>query len=89
MIYALYGALGAVLVLLLFAAGTYTGYKVHAKIAAHEAAKQPKPEAPAEAERRRLIEDQKAFRTMMGYNADVAFGKSVVSDQFLSEDGEV
>ena len=88
MIYALYGALGAVLTLLLFVAGIYVGYKIHAKIAAHEASKMPKPETPAEEERRRLIEDQKAFRTMMGYNADTAFGTAVV-DQFTVEDGEV
>lgn len=88
MIYALYGALGAVLVLLLFGGGVYAGYRLHVKYVAHEAARQPKPEAPEEAERRRLIEDQKAFRTMMGYNADTAFG-TTVADQFLSEDGEV
>lgn len=88
MIYALYGALGAVLVLLLFATGVYVGYKLHSKIAEHEAARKPKLETPEEAERRRLIEDQKAFRTQMGYNADMAYGFSM-SDQYTAEDGEV
>jgi hypothetical protein len=75
-------------VLLLFATGVYVGYKAHAKIAAHEAARLPKPVAPEEEERRRLIADQKAFRTMMGYNADVAFG-TAVAEQYRVEDGEV
>lgn len=88
MIYALYGALGAILVLLLFATGVYVGYKIRVKIEAHEAERRPKLETPEEEERRRLIEDQKAFRTMMGYNADVAFG-AVVDDQFTVEDGEL
>lgn len=73
--------------LLLFGGGVYAGYRLHARYAAHEAARQPKPEAPEEQERRRLIEDQKAFRTMMGYNADVAFGNEAVQ-KFFSEDGE-
>lgn len=88
MIYALYGMLGAFLTLLLFAAGVVVGFKLRSRIAEHEASKRPKPETPAEEERRRLIEDQKAFRTMMGYNADTAFGTAVV-DQFTAEDGEV
>ena len=88
MINALYGALGAVLVLLLFGFGVFVGVKLHAKYTAIEAARKPKLETPEEAERRRLIEDQKAFRTQMGYNADMAYGFSM-SDQYTAEDGEV
>lgn len=88
MIYALYGALGAVLVLLLFAAGAVVGFKLRSRIAEHEAAKRPTPIAPEEEERRRLIEDNKAFRTLANYNADMAYGFTV-SDQFTAEDGEV
>ena len=88
MIYALYGALGAILVLLLFATGVYVGYKIRVKIEAHEAERRPKLETPEEEERRRLIEDQKAFRTQMGYNADMAYGFTM-SDQYTAEDGEV
>lgn len=88
MINALYGALGAVLVLLLFAAGVYVGYRLHRRYMEHEASKRPTPIAPEEQERRRLIEDQKAFRDMMGYNAEMAFGVSVAPD-FRDEGGEV
>ena len=87
MIYALYGALGAVLALLLFATGVYVGYKLKTRLVAHEAAQRPKPETPAEAERRQLIADQRAFSTMMGYNADVAFG-TTSPGKYYGEDGE-
>jgi hypothetical protein len=87
-IYALYGALGAVLVLLLFGLGVFAGYKIRVKIEAHEASKLPPPATPEEEERRRLIEDNKAFRTLANYNADMAYGHTV-ADQFLVEDGEV
>ena len=80
MIYALYGALGAVLVLLLFAGGIYAGYKLYAKKADYDAANRPTPEPLEEAERRRLIEDQRAFHQQMSYNADIAFGTSVGED---------
>jgi hypothetical protein len=83
MIYAIYGALGAVLVLLLFAVGVYVGYKLHEKKAEHEAAKRPTPEPPEMAERRRLIAEQAAFSNLVNYNADVAFGYTA------GEDGEV
>ena len=82
-----YGALGAVLVLLLFAGGICVGYKLHARLAAQEAARAPKPETPEEAERRRLIADQKAFHTQMNYNADMAYGLLTAKD-FETEDGE-
>lgn len=88
MINALYGMLGAFLTLLLFAAGVYVGYRLHAKIAEHEAAQRPKLETPEEAERRRLIADNNAFRTLANYNADMAYGTTVV-DQFTLEDGDI
>lgn len=83
MINALYGMLGAILAFLLFASGIYVGYKLHATKVEHETPKQPTPIQLEEAERRRLIEDQKAFRTQMGYNAEMAYGFTA------GEDGEV
>lgn len=82
-----YGALGAVLVLLLFAGGMCVGYKLHVKLAAQEQARVPKPETPEEAERRRLIADQRAFHTQMSYNADMAYGLIPAND-FDTEDGD-
>ncbi len=87
MIYALYGALGAGLVLLLLAAGVFIGYRMKARLVAAEAARH-KPETPAEAERRRLIEDQSAFRHMMGYSADVAYGITTVKE-LEGKDGDI
>ena len=77
-----YGALGAILVLLLFAAGVYAGYKLNARHAAAEEARAPKPEplTPAEAERLRLIADQNAFRCVMNYSSDVAYGEVSAKD---------
>ena len=78
-----YGALGAVLVLLIFATGVYVGYKLNTRMTT----KAPKPETPEEAERRRLIEDQKAFHTQMSYNTEMAYGLLTVKD-FETEDGD-
>lgn len=68
------GALGAILVLLIFATGVYVGNKLNAHKVAEEAAKARKPETPEEAERRRLIEDQNASRCLMNYNVEMAYG---------------
>jgi len=38
------------------------------------AARAATAEAPGERERRRLREDHQAFETLMGYNADMAYG---------------
>ena len=86
MIYALYGALGAALVLLLLAAGVFIGYKLKARQVKAEAARH-RPETPAEAERRRLIEDQAAFRQTMSYSVDMAYGMVPAKD-FEIEGGE-
>ncbi len=88
MINALYGALGAILVLLLFAAGVYTGCRLYAKARDTEEARRPKAEPPEETERRQLIADQRAFRQLMSYNADVAYDTDFKSDQFTAEGGE-
>lgn len=84
MTYVIYGALGAILVLFLFATGIYVGYKLHTRF---EKGGQNKPETPAEAERRRLIEDQNAFRVLMNYNAEMAYGR-VSAQDLIGKDGE-
>jgi len=72
MIYAIYGALGAAVALLLPALGFFAGWKAHgawrrnsARAAAEEA---------SEEERRQLIEEQKAFGDLMNYSAETAYG---------------
>ena len=88
MIYALYGALGAALVLLFFAAGVFAGYKLKARMTASEAARAPKPETPEEAERRRFIADQKAAHMLYNYNVDMAYGLVTAKD-FETKDGDI
>lgn len=63
-----FGALAAVLWAGCMAAGVYLGWKAHEKYG--------KPELPEmqEAERKRLIAEQDAFRQQMNYNADMAYG---------------
>lgn len=87
MAYVLYGALGAVLVLLLFATGVYVGFVAHRHYA-KGAAPKVKAETPAEREIRRLKADQAAFTQMMNYNADVAYGRMSAQDVSAVKDGD-
>ncbi len=64
----LYGALGAVSVMTLFALGVFAGWKLHARFARRTA---PDPE---EKELRRIKAEQDAFRQLQNYNADIAYG---------------
>ena len=68
----LYGALGVVLALVLFAAGVFTGWKVKEQVYAVMRKKYAKE--LTDKERQQLIEEQEAFSELMGYNADVAYG---------------
>ena len=64
----IYGALGALFVIALFASGAFVGWKACRHFY------RAKAESPAEAELRQLAEEQEAFRQMQNYNADVAYG---------------
>lgn len=88
MAYIFLGALGAVLALLLFGAGVYVGIKGQGRIFEISAHK-THTETPAEAERRRLIEDQRAFQTLMNYSPDMAYGFVTAADITGSKDGEI
>lgn len=87
MAYVLYGALGAILVLLLFAAGAYVGFVVHRRYTETSAAG-AMADTPAEREIRRLKADQAAFAQMMNYNADVAYGTVSAQDVSAVKDGD-
>jgi hypothetical protein len=78
----LYGALGAILVLAVFAAGVAVGLTMSLRV---QAVVTPKIEAETSAEReiRRMKADQAAFNQMMNYNVDVAYGR--VSAQDVSD----
>ena len=77
------GMLGALLALLLIGTGVFLGVKISGRLRAA-----PKPETPEEAERRRLIEDQRAFEAQMRYNADVAYGIAAAADLLGRGEGD-
>lgn len=83
MVSILLGALGAILVFSVFAAGVYVGRK---------SLKSDGPviraETPAEAETRRLVEDQNAFKTLLGYGPEMAYGRYSAKDITGSKDGD-
>lgn len=73
-----YGFLGAIMALVIFAAGVIVGWrgydymrKKNAKIAEQEL---------GEEERRRLEREQEAFRAMLNYNAEMAYAAAPMSD---------
>ena len=69
----IYSMLGAVLILASFAAGWAVGARRAPKHA---------PELPAETERERLLAEQRAFRALMRYSPETAYGEA-------APDGEV
>ncbi len=72
MIWVLYGAAGAVCVLLLIAGGFAAGWAARGCIGARSAA--PFATDRDEAEARAALAEQRAFEGMLHYNADTAYG---------------
>lgn len=67
-----YGFLGALMALLLFSAGAVAGWGAHQFYTKNRA---PSVETPGEQERRRLMEEQQAFRLLQNYSAERAYGQ--------------
>lgn len=69
-------------------AGLFAGYRLWGKKSAPVQVPLPSPTddeiEKAKAERRELIEAQKAFQSMMGYNADIAYG---IGDNDITAEG--
>ncbi len=78
----IYGALGVILALLLFAAGMFTGWRVKERLI--QAARKSYAAELTEKEREQLREEQAAFANLMGYNVDMAYGlnEGVTTDDF-------
>lgn len=81
MINVLFGMLGAVLGVVLFMCGFYAG----AKVAEPPRVEAPQKLAPSaeetaqlEKERERLRAEQRAFHDLIGYSADVAYGRTAM-----------
>lgn len=70
--YILFGAAGAVIALGLVALGFFIGWKAGPAWRAHTA--RVRAQEASEEERRQLIEEQQAFRNLLGYNTDTAYG---------------
>ena len=67
-----YGFLGALMALFLYAAGAAAGWLAHRL---YVKSKAPFVERPGEQERRRLMEEQQAFRLLQNYSAERAYGQ--------------
>lgn len=68
----IYGALGVVLALGLFAFGVFVGWRIKGRMI--EAARRSYAEEITEKEREELRAEQEAFSALMGYNIDTAYG---------------
>lgn len=68
----IYGALGVVLALGLFAFGAFVGWRIKERMI--EAARRSYAEEITEKEREELRAEQEAFSALMGYNIDTAYG---------------
>ena len=82
----IYGFLGAILALGLFAAGFFFGWRMSEKM--REKQTVIAEQQIGEAERDRLKREQEAFRTMLNYNPDMAYGINV-GDYIGQEESEV
>lgn len=72
MVYIIYGAVGVLLAVAVCAVCVYLGWRAHAKFV--ERTRVAEAKELGEQERARLIEQQQAFRSMMDYSSDVAYG---------------
>ena len=63
------GAVGAVLVMGVFALGVFAGWKAHGRFAHVEPVK-----SASEQELKELAEQQEAFRQLQNYSAETAYG---------------
>ena len=80
-----FGFVGAILALLIFFGGVMVGWRGYEKMQKKNAIIAAKE--MGEAERRRLQQEQDAFRTMLNYNAETAYGINI--SEYTGETGEV
>ena len=72
MITAIFGMLGAALVLSAFACGWLLGAK---------RTRSASPEQPSETERERLVSEQRAFHTLLRYSPEIAYGETMTTGE--------
>ena len=71
MITAIFGMLGAALVLCAFAAGFLLGVRRRPRA---------EPEPPSDTERERLVTEQRAFHTLLRYSPEIAYGETMTEE---------
>ncbi len=71
----IYGFLGAILALAVFAAGAICGWRLNEKMREKKAV--IAEQQVGEEERRRLKAEQDAFRQLINYNTSVAYGPDI------------
>ena len=71
----LIGVLSFILVAAVFSGGVFVGWKLRS-----EKLRPPTPEELGMEERKRLIDEQNAFRDLLNYNAGVAYGVTVADE---------
>lgn len=72
MTYVIYGAVGIVVVLLLFIGGAFLGWKLHARYLAHNT--RIIREEYTEEQKQKFAADQAAWDAMMNYSTEMAYG---------------
>lgn len=87
----LLGVLGMLIAFLLFGAGMFLGWKANDRMKAHTSAAvaqelTEKEKRKIELERERLAEEQRAFSAILGYNADIAYGKNAEANELLGKE---
>lgn len=70
----------ALLVWAAIAAGAYMGWWLKAYVDKRTAPPAVETDEPSQKARDQLVQDQQAFKTLMGYNIDMAYGEDQVSE---------
>ena len=76
----LIGISAALLVWVAFAVGAYAGWRLKAYVDKRTAPSPVETDEPSQKARDQLVQDQQAFKTLMGYNIDMAYGEDQVSE---------
>lgn len=79
MIHFLLGMLGFAFAWILFYCGYHAGLKAAEPVVKEQEPPSEEEAAAIEAERDRLRAEQAAFHDLLGYNADVAYGRTTMS----------
>ena len=81
----LYGAAGALAVLMLLFLGGFLGWKIHDTVQKYRGI--CAAEEMTQEQRRQLIAQQRAFEEMLGYNQDMAYGMAACLEMMQGGDG--